>query len=124
MKQNQCLKGEKKNIHLYQWHTLTTRHEFVVNVNGLVCNINLIGRVETYKKAICLRKATLKDNSDNIPITVFGELVDKLEEPGTLILTDFTVSKYMTTRLLKSMEMSTLLLTCLTFTPLTYKLSG
>ena len=85
----------------------TQLYDFV-NVTGLACNITPIERVERNKKAICLRKATLKDNSNDIPITVFGELVDKLKEPATLILTDFRVSKYMTTRLLKSTEMSTI----------------
>lgn len=63
--------------------------------------------METNKKAICLRKEILKDNIDDIPITVFGELFDKLKEPSTLVLTDFTVPKYMMTRLLKSTLMST-----------------
>ena len=109
MTQNQCLKGKKKNVHLCQWHTLTTRHNFdVVHATGLVCNISPIERVETNEKAICLRKATLKDTRDDIPFIVFGGLTDKLKEPDTLILRDFRVSKYMTTRLLKSTEMSTI----------------
>ena len=55
-----------------------------------------------------LRKATLKGNCDDIPITVFAELVYKLKEPSTLILTDFRISKYMTTKLLKSTELLTI----------------
>ena len=60
----------------------TQLYDFV-NETGLVSNITPIVRVETNEKAICLRKATLKDNGNSIPITVFGELVDKLKEPGT-----------------------------------------
>ena len=43
-----------------------------VNVTGLVYNISPIKRVKTDEKAICLRKATLKDSSDDTPITAFG----------------------------------------------------
>ena len=55
-----------------------------------------------------MRKATFKDNSDDIPTAVFGKLVDKAKEQSTLILVDLRVSKYTATRLLKSMEMSTI----------------
>lgn len=45
---------------------------------------------------------TLKDNSDDILIEVFGELVGKAKEQSTLILADFKVSKCMTTNVLQS----------------------
>ena len=70
-----------------------------------MCNISPIERVETNRKTICLRKAALQDNSDDIPITVFGELADKGKEQSKFILTDFRVSKCVTTKLLKSTEM-------------------
>lgn len=37
---------------------------------------------------------------------MFGKLFNKLKEPSTLILTDVRVSKFMTTRLWQSTEMS------------------
>ena len=73
-----------------------------------MCNISPIERVETNRKTICLRKAAPQDNSDDIPITVFGELADKVKEQSKFILTDFRVSKCVTTKLLKSTEMSTI----------------
>ena len=57
------------------------------------------------RKKIHLRKATLQDKTDDIPITIFGDLVNQINNKGmTVTLTDLRVSKYMTTRLLKSTD--------------------
>lgn len=52
----------------------------VVNLTGLVCNISQIKIVKTNQKTICLRKVTLKVNSDDISMLVFTELVEKGKE--------------------------------------------
>lgn len=52
----------------------------VVNLTGLVCNISQIKIVKTNQKTICLRKVTLKVNSDDISMLVFTELVEKGRE--------------------------------------------
>lgn len=59
----------------------------VVNLTGLVCNITQIKIVKTNQKTICLRKVTLKVNSDDISMLVFTELVEKGKEKNTFILT-------------------------------------
>ena len=59
----------------------------VVNLTGLVCNISQIKIVKTNQKTICLRKVTLKVNSDDMSMVVFTELVEKGKEKNTFILT-------------------------------------
>ena len=55
-----------------------------------------------------LRKATLQNKTNDIPITIFDDLVNQINNEGmTVTLTDLRVSKYMTTRLLKSTNTST-----------------
>ena len=57
------------------------------------------------RKKIHLRKATLQDKTNDIPITIFGDLVNQIDNEGmTVTLTDLRVSKYMTIRLLKSTD--------------------
>ena len=54
-------------------------------------------------KKNCLRKVTLQDKTDDIPITIFGNLVNLIINEGiTVRLTDLRVSKFKTTRLLES----------------------
>ena len=59
------------------------------------------------KKKIHLRKATLQDKTDYIPITIFGDLVNQINNEGMTVTADLRVSKYMTTRLLKSSDTTT-----------------
>ena len=60
------------------------------------------------RKKIHLRKGTLQDKTDDIPLTIFGHLVNQINNEGmTVTLTDLRVSKYMTTRLLKSTDTTT-----------------
>ena len=57
------------------------------------------------RKKIHLRKATLQDKTNDIPITIFGDLVNQIDNEGmTVTSTDLRVSKYMTIRLLKSTD--------------------
>ena len=44
-------------------------------------------------RVIHLRKATLKDVTDDIPLTLFGSMVDVIEKKSTYMLTDLRVSK-------------------------------
>lgn len=53
-------------------------------------------------RAICLMKVTLKERRVDIPITVFGKLIEKVKEKITLPLTDFRFLKYVTIRFLKN----------------------
>ena len=55
-------------------------------------------------RIIRLRKAHLKDATDDIPLTLFGSMVDVTEEKSTYMLADLQVSKYKFTRLLKTTE--------------------
>ena len=57
------------------------------------------------RKKIHLRKATLQDKTNDIPIPIFGDLVNQIDNEGmTVTSTDLRVSKYMTIRLLKSTD--------------------
>ena len=50
----------------------------------------------------------MQDKTDDIPISIFGDLVNQINNEGmTVTLTDLRVSKYMTTRLLKSIDTTT-----------------
>ena len=50
----------------------------------------------------------MQDKIDDIPITIFGDLVKQVNNEGmTVTLTDLRVSKYMTVRLLKSIDTTT-----------------
>ena len=50
----------------------------------------------------------MQDKTDDIPISIFGDLVNQINNEGmTVTLTDLRVSKYMTTRLLKSTDTTT-----------------
>ena len=47
----------------------------VVNATGLVCKMSPIETVETSEKAIRLRKATLKDNSENLVYKTWSSII-------------------------------------------------
>ena len=70
----------------------------VVNITGVVYNVSPIEIVEKNKQRISLWKASLKDHTNEISITFFGNLAEKIEEQKTFSLTDLRVSKYMNTR--------------------------
>ena len=71
----------------------------------MICNLEPVETVDENEKKIHLQKATLQNKTDDIPITIFGDLVNQINnEVMALILTDLRVSKYMTTRLLKSTD--------------------
>ena len=76
----------------------------VFNITGFVCNVSPIEIVEKNEQQISLRKASLKDHTDE---TFCGNLAEKVGEQTTFFLTDLQVSKYMNTRLLKTTETST-----------------
>ena len=77
----------------------------IVNVTGIIYNLETLDKIE---KKIHLLKATLQDKTDDIPISIFGDLVNQINNEGmTVTLTDLRVSKYMTTRLLKSTDTTT-----------------
>ena len=86
----------------------------IVNVTAIIYNVSPIEIVETEDKTHYLRKATLQDTTDKIPVTIFGdlvnnELVNTVEEnPITIVITELRVSQYMNTRLLKTTEASTI----------------
>ena len=80
----------------------------VVNITGFVYNVSPIEIFEKNEQQISLRKASLKDHTDEISITFFENLAEKVEEQTTFSLTDLRVSKYMNTRLLKTAKTSQL----------------
>ena len=76
----------------------------IFNITGFVCNVSPIEIVEKNEQQISLRKASLKDHTDE---TFCGNLAEKDGEQTTFFLTDLQVSKYINTRLLKTTETST-----------------
>ena len=60
----------------------------VVNITGFGYNVSPIEIVEKNEQQISLRKASLKDHTDEISITFFGKLAEKVEEQTMLSLTD------------------------------------
>ena len=71
-----------------------------VNYVGLVFKISSIEHIEKDGKTLHLQKASLQDNTDDVPITFFGILVHHIEKKTVHSLTNLRVSKYMFTRLL------------------------
>ena len=76
----------------------------IVNLVALVFNVSQIQTVEKDGRVIRLRKAKVKDATDDIPLTLFDSMVDVIEEKSKYMLTDLLVSKYKFTRLLKIKE--------------------
>ena len=60
----------------------------IVNLVAFVVNVLQIETVEKDERVIHLRKATLKDVTDDIPLTLFGSMVDVIEKKSTYMLTD------------------------------------
>ena len=60
----------------------------VVNIIGFGYNVSPTEIVEKNEQQISLRKASLKDHTDEISITFFGKLAEKVEEQTMLSLTD------------------------------------
>ena len=79
----------------------------VVNITGFVYNVSPIEIFEKNEHQIRLRKASLKDYTDEFSITFLGNLAEKVEEETTFFLSDLRVSKYMDIRLLKTTETAT-----------------
>ena len=79
----------------------------LVNVKGLLCNKLEIEYVKKESKQLKLRKAILSDSEDTIPITLFADLADQIENNISYSFTDVRVSKYKQQRLLKTTDVST-----------------
>ena len=79
----------------------------VVSITGFVYNVSPIETAEKTEQQIRLRKASLKEHTNEISITSFGHLVEKVEEQTMFSLTDIRLSKYMDIRLLKTTETAT-----------------
>ena len=70
----------------------------IVKVTGVNYNLEPVETVDKNEKKVHLRKATLQDKTDDIPIKIFGDLVNQINNEGmTVTLTDLSVSIYMTT---------------------------
>ena len=77
----------------------------VINITEFMCNVSPTETIEKSEQQVSLRKASLKDHTDEISITFFGNLAEELEDKTTFSLTDdLRVSKYMNIRLLKTTE--------------------
>ena len=73
----------------------------IVNVTGMIYNLEPVETVDKNEK-------TLEDKTDDIPITIFDDLVNQINNEGmTVTLTDLRVSKYMATQFLKSTNTAT-----------------
>jgi hypothetical protein len=51
--------------------------------------------VEKNGKKLRLIQASLKDNSDGIAVTLFGNNIDKVDEKMTYAFTNLRISKYL-----------------------------
>ena len=77
----------------------------VINITEFMYNVSPTETIEKSEQQVSLRKASLKDHTDEISITFFGNLAEELEDKTTFSLTDdLRVSKYMNIRLLKTTE--------------------
>ena len=59
-----------------------------VNYVGLVFKVSSIEHIEKDGKCLHLQKASLQDNTDDVPITFFGSLVHHIEEKTAYSLTN------------------------------------
>ena len=75
-----------------------------MNLVTLAFNVSQIQTIKKDGTVIRLRKATLKDATDEIPLTLFSSMVDVIEEKSKYMLRDLWVSKYKFTRLLETTE--------------------
>ena len=73
-----------------------------VNLVTLAFNVSQIQTIKKDGTVIRLRKATLKDATDDIPLALFSSMVDVIEEKSKYMLRDLWVSKYKFTRLLET----------------------
>ena len=77
----------------------------VINITEFMYNVSPIEIIEKSEQQVSLRKASLKDHTNEISITFFGNFAEELEDKTTFSLTDdLRVSKYMNIRLLKTTE--------------------
>ena len=67
-------------------------------------NFSQIQTIAKGEKIIRLWKVTLKDATDDISLTLFGSMVDVIEEISRSLFTVLQVSKYKFTRHLKTKE--------------------
>ena len=78
---------------------------------AFLLNVSKIQKFERGGKIIWLQNVTLKDAADDIPLALFGRMVDIIEEKSTNILTILTVSKYEFCRLLMTTDSTKITLT-------------
>ena len=76
-------------------------------MTGFVYNVSPIETVDKNEQQISLRKASLEDHINEILITFFGNLAEKVEEQTTFSLSDLRVLNYRNKRLLKTTDTST-----------------
>lgn len=83
----------------------------IVSLVAFLLNVSKIQKFERGGKIIWLQNVTLKDAADDIPLALFGRMVDIIEEKSTNILTILTVSKYEFFRLLMTRDSTKITLT-------------
>lgn len=82
----------------------------VIDVCGI---IELLGEKQTIElsysqSTLPLQKAILQDNTGTIAVSFFGDLCDKVKSNKCYKITKLRIAKYMSERLLKTTEMSTI----------------
>lgn len=80
----------------------------LVNTEACLYNLSNEKLVEKNGITIRLKQASINDKTDIIPITIFGDLVDKVEDKTVYCFGNLRVSKYQSQRLLKTMDSSTI----------------
>ena len=76
----------------------------MVKVNGIIYNIRPLELSSRAKKLLELKKVSVKDNTDSVPITFYNELTKQLKKGKCYEIIEVRFANYMTQKLLKTTE--------------------
>ena len=79
-----------------------------VNVKATITHLSSIKVGTCNAKPVDLITAVMYDDTGFCDVTLFGDIVNKIEEQGSCLFTHLVVSKYKNKRLLKSSEVTTI----------------
>lgn len=80
----------------------------IVNVVGIIFDIGPIQTCEKDGKPLKFRKATISDDTGTVPITLFSDISEKsLKDKQCYAFTNMRIAKYLSQRLLKSTQFTT-----------------
>ena len=79
----------------------------IVDVSGLICNLQQETTTEKDGKPLRIRKAIIKDETRNMEIVFFSDILDEVKNSLCYNLTKVRVQKFMDNRILKTTETTT-----------------